>query len=671
MEPRLLSDGGSSLPPSKSVDGSTKDDNNAINFFQRLFRDHHVEASLVISHLSTSDIVCLALSSRIAGLVMPRCMLRAGELGLLSWRNQSITRRQVADVPFTWPHPLPSDANEPPSPFASWDEAYALKDTAATAHNEISRLVRWTATVKNARTSVRDGVRSSIDYIAAVDAPWTSKGDPNWWLDEPECERVAEKERRADEAVQRIKASVREYTARLATAARTQSRPDIARLRSDTAQMIYESAFYTWFARDYLRDHIEVDDDAGDLLCGLGPSLRTAQHQDNAHLFFRGTIDHVVDLLINRRPPAGANGHGERIVYAALMLVERWCPHTAFVDQVGDLENASAISPDGPERDATDVWTITDPDGTQHTVLQNGLRVHLRKRIGAYAPYLCPRLLRLCVAASIIVRGGHMNDHAVIIAAAATFANDMEPQAIARSLDEALSPDAIARRAFGDHIGYDALTESKAECAVTTNAGVIVRLLVRSLEAVSLLVANFPSAPRAICQLAKRLFCVTEAITTRITWTPRRSADPCFGVVNGRIRLKPGAATPWSTSSTVIRLRMRRANRSIIRALFGATNVDAWAHVIAQPKRHPARRLLIAGEHLDQPHTSPMTRATRMSMRAIQGNGERADDEIRKDADCARRVLLAFGRVLGTATEASTVCHALAVLYDLPPMFPE
>lgn len=66
------------------------------------------------------------------------------------------------------------------------------------------------------------------------------------------------------------------------------------------------------------------------------------------------------------------------------------------------------------------------------------------------------------MAASTIVRGGHMNDRAVMMAAAATFADDMEPQAIARSLDEALSPDAIARRAFGDHIGYDALTESSA-----------------------------------------------------------------------------------------------------------------------------------------------------------------------------------------------------------------
>lgn len=460
MEPCLLSNGGDE--PRKDVDGPAKDDNNATGLFQRLFRDHHVEASIVLSHLCAHDIACLALSSRAVGLAMPRCMLRAGELGLLTWRNSSITRRQVADVPFTWPHPLSPDVDGSLSPFASWDDAYALEDTAATAHNGISRLVRWTAAVKNAIISTW-GARFSIDYVAGVDAPWTSKGDPNWWLDEPECERVAEKGRRADEAVQRIKASVREYTARLATAARTQSHPDIARLRSDTAQMIYESAFYTWFARDYLRDHIDADDDnTGDLLCGLGPSLRTARRRDDAHSFFRGTVDHVVDLLVNRRPPAGANGHGERIVHAALALVERWCPHTAFVDRVGDLENAAAISPDGPEHDAADVWTITDPDGTQRTVLKNSLRVHLRKRIGAYAPYLCPGLLRLCVAASTIVRGGHMNDRAVMMAAAATFADDMEPQAIARSLDEALSPDAIARRAFGDHIGYDALTESSA-----------------------------------------------------------------------------------------------------------------------------------------------------------------------------------------------------------------
>ncbi|AVK76427.1 hypothetical protein pneo_cds_820 [Pandoravirus neocaledonia] len=663
--PRLPGD---CLMVSESIHMLAKEDDSAC-LLPRLFRDHPIEASLVISHLSACDIVHVALASRAVGLAMPRCMLCAAELGLLSWHNLSITRRRVCDVPFTWPLPLSPPSGGEPSPFTSWDEAYALEDLAATAHDGISRLVRWTAAVKSAAAYACEGAKSYIDFVGAVDADYTSKGDPNWWLDEPEHRRVAEKEERADDAVKHIKASVREYSTKLAVAARTQSHADIARrLCADTATIIDQAASKTWFAGDYMRNHVESDTDAEDLLCGLGPALRTGARQDFAQMFFAGTVDHVVRSLINRRPPPGATAHGERTVCAVLTLVERWCPHNAFADRANDLQYHAAISPDGPEHDAMDTWMVPDAKGITHTVLKNTLRAHLRKRIGAYAPYLCQGLLRLCVCVSIIERAGRMHDRAVVTAAASLFTGDMEPRAIARSLDEALSQDAIARRAFGDRIDHDALTKARAQRAVATNASVIVMLLVRSLEAVSLLVATFPDAPLVACQLAERLFCVAEAITTRIVWAPRRSVDPCFVVDKGRIRLRPNTATHWTLSLRDTRLYMRRANRSTIRALFGATNVDAWARVVAQPKRHPARRLLIAGEGLDQPCSSPMAQTTHMIMRAIQDSADRTDNDIHKDADCARRVVLAFGRALGTPDKALAVCHALVVLYDLPPM---
>nr|UDO47124.1 hypothetical protein [Pandoravirus massiliensis] len=404
-----------------------------------LFRNHHVEAALVLSRLCVSDIVRLAWSSRAVGLSMPQCMLRAVKLGLLPQRNHWITRLRVDGVPFTWP--CPDDATESRSSPASPTKGYVPKDRTGSACDDISRLVRWTAAVRKAGAHSHKRVHACVRSVAYVDTPWSSKGNPNWWLSQPKHERVAERERLADKAIKHIKASVRDYAVRLRTAARTRSQPDIAHLRADTAQMIYESALYTRFARKHLRNHVEMDDESA-LFCGIGPPLRTRCAQDYARSFFYNTVGHIVDLLIDRPPPPGAVGHADRIIHAALALVERWCPRTAFVDRVGDLTCVAAISPDGPEHDVhTDKWTTTDSDGSRRKVFKNSLRVHLRKRIAAYAPYLCPGLTRLCVAVSVVVRACRMDDHAVVTAAATVFAPDMEPRAVAQTLDQALSQD--------------------------------------------------------------------------------------------------------------------------------------------------------------------------------------------------------------------------------------
>lgn len=637
----------------------------------RLFRAHSIEAALVLARLSTNDILRLAVSSRAVGLALPGYMLRAAELGLLSWRVESDMRRRVDGVPFTWPYPgrSPCGATGAPSPFASWTEAFAAEDRAASTEDGISRLVRWSAAARNSAAGCNnEKAYSDIAHVAGVDAPWSSKGDRNWWLDESEPERAAEREKRADEAISTIKGSVRDHVKGLKVAARTQSDPTVAmaHVRRDTAQLIYESAFRTPFARDYLRNHYELDDDVG-LSCGIGPPLRTAQGRDPDRRFFDDAVDYTVNLLIDRRPPPSVDGHGVQTVDAVLTLVGRWDPRAAFVDRTGALSDAGAISPAGPAHDVGDEWTVTYPNGSARVVFENALRTHLRKRLDMYAPYLCTGLTRLCVAAAIIARACRVGDHAVVTAAATLFGADMEGHIIAMTLDGALSQDAVARRAFGDRVGFDAIPESKAARAVAVNAAVIVRLLVRVLEAIAGLVTAYPKPSQVECRLVARLFGVAEAIVTRIAWTPRSAPDFHLAVVDGRIRMGRDGAT-WTACSASVRLRMRRANGALVRALLGAADVDAWAHVIAQPGRHPFRRLLIAGECPKGPLPSHMASMTHMALRAMHNAGDRTHDEVRSDADRARGVLVAFGRAIDKSAEALAVCDALAVLYGLPPL---
>ncbi|QBZ80920.1 hypothetical protein pclt_cds_322 [Pandoravirus celtis] len=638
----------------------------------RLFQEHSVEAALVLARLSTNDILHLAVSSRAVGLALPGCMLRAAELGLLSWRVESDTRRRVDGVPFTWPYPgrSPSGTVGMSSPFASWAEAFAAEDSAASTEGGISRLVRWTAAIKNsAAVCNHEKAYSDIAHVAGVDAPWSSKGDRNWWLDYPEHKRAAEREKRADEAISTIKVSVRDHVKRLKVAARTQSDPTtvVAHLRRDTGQLIYESAFQTSFACDYLCHHYELDDDDVALSCGIGPPLRTAQDRDADRRFFDDTVDYTANLLIDRRPPPGVEGHGAQTVDAVLTLVGRWDPDVAFMDRTGALSGAGAISPAGPAHDVGDEWTVTYPNGGTRVVFENALRAHLRKRLDVYAPYLCTGLTRLCVAVAIIARACRVGDHAVVAAAATLFGADMEPHIVAMTLGGALSQDAIARCAFRDRVGFDAIPESKAARAVAVNAAVIVRLLVRVLEAIADLVTAHPNPSQVECRLVVRLFDVAEAIVTCIAWTPRSPPNLPLTVTDGRIRMGRDGAK-WTACLTGVCLRMRRANCALMRALFGAADVDAWAHVIAQPGRHPFRRLLIAGECPKEPLPSHMASMTQMVLRAIHDIGDRTHDEARDDADRARKVLVAFGLAIGESAEALAACDALAVLYGLSPL---
>ncbi|AGO83970.1 hypothetical protein psal_cds_335 [Pandoravirus salinus] len=633
----------------------------------RLFCDHAIEAALVLARLSTADILHLAVCSRAIGLALPGCMLRAAELGLLPWRVESDMRKRVDRVPFTWPYPgrVPSAATGPASPFASWADAFAAEASAASAPDAISRLVRWTAAARESTAAcAEERAYSEIAHVAGVDAQWSSKGDRNWWLDESEHERTAERERRADEALSAVKRSVRDHAKRLKVAARTQADPTAAvtHLRRDTAQMIYESAFQTHFARDHLCNHYELDGDDVALSCGIGPPLRTAQDHDPDRRFFDDTVDYTVDLLIDRRPPPGVDRHGAQTVDAVLTLVGRWDPCVAFVDRIGALSDAGAISPAGPCHDTGDEWTVTRPNGSARVVFENALRAHLRKRLDAYAPYLCAGLSRLCAAVAIIARACRVGDRAVVTAAATLFGADMAPHIVAMTLDGALSRDAIVRQAFGDRIGFDAIPESKATRAVAVNAKVIVSLLLRSLDAIAALVVAYPNPSQAECRLAARLFDVADAIVTRVAWKPQSLPESSLlAVADGRIRMTHNGAS-------AVMSRMRCANCSVVRALFAAADVDAWVRVVAQPGRHPFRRFLIAGQYPDGPLPSPMASMIHMVLRAIHDTADRSHDQARADADRARAVLVAFGHVIGRPAEASAACDALAVLYELSPL---
>ncbi|BCU03643.1 hypothetical protein [Pandoravirus japonicus] len=635
-----------------------------------LFRDHNVEAGLVAAHLGAADIVNLAMCSRVIALAVPRCMLRAAELGLLPRSLVYNTQECVDGVPFTWPLPgrLPLRRGAPASPFASWTEAFAADDLASLSENPISRFVRWTAAIKRSSKISDIGVVFCIERVSAVDHQWTSKGDPNWWLNEPEHVRDAEREERVDEAIVCIRTNARAHAQRLVAAARMRSSQavDVAVLRADTAQLIHEAAFNTRFKRE-LRHHTELYDKVA-LSCSVGPALKWDRDSEPCRRFFDDTVTRTVSVVVNRRPPPGACGHGPRTVDAALALVERWCPQVAFTGQCRALSTAAEISPRGPEHDVGDEWTITEPGRGTRTVLRNALRTHLRARFAEYAPYLCRSLTRLCAAAAIVARACRIGDRDVVDAAAAQFCGDMEPHVLSATLREALSVDALAARAFGDRIGPDAIGEADAALAVATNANVCVWLLVRSLEAVAAMVETCPDPSRDQCRLADGLLGVAETVAARIVWAPRRPPDG-RAFADGRIRMGDGArAHLWTSSAADVRKRQRRANVSLMRALFvPGVDVDAWAHVIARLQTHQSRRLSVIGECISQTaQPSHMASVIHSVVRAVCGDAARSHDEIRRDADRARRVLVAFGRVIDAPTEAAAACAALAALYDLP-----